>query len=74
MIQYKLLQPQHVVGLCANRVGHSTPKMSQQMIPGGNCMGHRRRKPRKEFYTCHSLYKNFRQSRHCATYPEKRRQ
>lgn len=32
MIQYVLLQPQLLVDLCANRVGHGTPKMSQQMI------------------------------------------
>jgi len=73
MIQYILLQPQHLADLCAKRVGHGTPKMSQQMISWGNYMGHRRKEPRKEFYTCQSLYKNFSQSRHSATFPEKTR-
>lgn len=68
MIQYVLLQPQLLVDLCANRVGHGTPKMSQQMISWGNYMGHCRIEPRKEFYTCHSLYKNFRQSEQTLCY------
>lgn len=35
-------------------------------------MGHRRKELRKEFYTFHSLYKNFRQSEQTLLHTQKR--